>query len=208
METQDALGTIDKFKDGDLKKKLDELKVQLLGKGIEDIPVLTNEYNAALKVKEISAQINEVVHATGIINCLHSILEQDEIVRETSLASGAAGKGIDLVTNMRIAEFKFSKWQEGSSNGTRRRQIFKDMVQLYMNPSSLKKELYVVDSDMVLSFLNSKKAQWKNVLSKSGGLDIKLEKYLKEHEIEDEITTGFIFNLANVEVFDIDLMTS
>ena len=73
-----------------------------------------------------------------------------------------------MVTNYRIAEFKFSRWQEGkSANGARRRQIFKDLVSLYLNKTNKKKELYTYDKEHVEKILSSKKAEWRTVLSKS-----------------------------------------
>ena len=51
------------------------------------------------------------VHSTGIIKLLPKILDKNEKILGLSLAAGADGDGIDLVTSKRIAEFKFSKWQ-------------------------------------------------------------------------------------------------
>ena len=98
-----ALTVIEKFTNGDSKKALMELGNQYIGKRADEIVTNQSTYEAAIIIKKASAQINEIVHAFGIINCLPSILQEGEIVESLSLASAASGEGIDLVTNIRIA---------------------------------------------------------------------------------------------------------
>ncbi len=131
------------------------------------------------------------------------ILLKDEIVVNLSLAAGADGEGIDLVTNKRIAGFKFSRWQSGVANGMRKRQVFSDLVNLYINPSPLKKELYVFGAAKIISFFMSKRSTWKDVLSKSGGLDKKLEDQLIKHNVFGIYLNGF-YSISGVEVIDMD----
>src|SRR5205085_11454138 len=106
-------------------------------------------YEAALIVKKVSAQIDEMVHATGIINCLPKILEPNETIEDLSLAAGSEGEGFDLITNKRIAEFKFARWQDTAANGMRKRQVFADLVNLYLFETKKKKELYVFGADRI-----------------------------------------------------------
>jgi hypothetical protein len=203
MRTQDALKIVSDFKGKNLKQNLREIKTNLIGKGKSDIIDLNNVYEAALEVKRLSAQIDEIVHSTGIIKCLPYILSEDEKVIDLSLAAGADGDGIDLVTNKRIAEFKFSRWQSGVANGMRKRQVFSDLVNLYINPSTLRKELYVFGAAKIISFFESKRSTWKNVLSKSGGLDKKLESHLTKHGVSG-IFLNDVYSISGVEVIDID----
>lgn len=203
MRTQDALRIVSDFKGKNLKQNLSEIKAKLIGKGRTEIIDLNNVYEAALEVKRLSAQIDEVVHSTGIIKCLPYILSEDEKVIDLSLAAGADGDGIDLVTNKRIAEFKFSRWQTGVANGMRKRQVFSDLINLFINPSTLKKELYVFGAAKIISFFESKRSTWKNVLSKSGGLDKKLESHLTKHGVTG-IFLNDVYSISSVEVIDID----
>src|SRR5690606_16202856 len=136
-------------------------------------------FDAAMAVKLASAQINEIVHAVGIIKTLPIILDDDEIITNLSLASGAEGSGFDLETNKRVAEFKFAKWQDGSANGMRKRQVFSDLANLTILKTDKKKELYVVSYDKVIRYLNGK-ANWTNALSKSGNIKLKLGLFLNE----------------------------
>lgn len=139
-----ALREIENFKGDDLNLKLKEISDNCIGKSSKDIRAYNDLYNAALIIKRASAQINEMVHAFGILNCLPKILQKDEKVESLSLASGATGEGIDLVTSHRIAEFKFSNWQDGSSNGMRKRQVFADLVSLYLNDTNKKKRIICI----------------------------------------------------------------
>ncbi len=203
MEISEAIKIVCDFKGENLKQNLNILRVELIGKGKNQISQPLDLFEATLEVKKLSAQIDEMVHASGIIKCLPLILEKGEIIESLSLASGADGEGIDLVTNKRVAEFKFSKWQLGKANGMRKRQVFGDLVQLYLNPTTKKKELYVISYTVVINFLQSKKAMIKNVLSKSGGLDKRLEAHLLKIKIE-AIYLNDIYCRSNVKIIDIE----
>ena len=199
----DAIQTITNLKD---KGLLDEInKWSKLLKGAKKNTILNQGYlhDTAVRVKNISSQINEVVHATGIIKCLPHILNENETIETTSLASGAKGDGFDLVTDKRIAEFKFSVWK--GSDGSRKRQVFADFARLYMDNKNneKKKELYVLSYDLVDKFFHSKKAKWKNVLSKSGNLLRKFENFLRDNNIEGESLYD-VFSNSGVELKDID----
>jgi len=205
MVLSTALEVVSEFKSDNLKQTLNNLRRQLIGKGKNEIVEVPHVFEAALVVKQASAQINEIVHAAGIIKCLKLILDDDEEILDMSLASGADGEGIDLVTNKRIAEFKFSKWQEGKkdANGMRKRQVFSDLVQLYLNDTYKNKELYVFSFDKVMKFFQSSKADWKKTLSKSGGLGDLLfqDLYIKRL---DYSSVAQIYHLSNVKVYDIN----
>lgn len=201
MKANNALKNVQEFKGSNLKLKLNELKSSIVNK--QSIPDLTDIYKSALEIKKLSAQIDEIVHATGIIQCLPKILKTGEKVIDLSLASGAEGEGIDLVTNTRIAEFKFARWQDSKANGMRKRQVFADLVNLYLHPTTKTKELYVFNAEKIKSFFSSKKSTWKNVLSKSGGLDIKLEKHLNDKN-NNSLYLNDVYLVSNVQVLDID----
>lgn len=208
MRTDQAIKLIADFKGDNLKTKLNDLKVDLIGKKGTQIKIQTNLFEAALIVKKVSAQIDEIVHAIGIINCLPKILTANETVVSLSLAAGADGDGIDLVTNKRIAEFKFAKWQDGkAANGMRKRQVFADCINLYLSNTTKTKELYVYDAERILEYFNSKKACWKNVLSKSGGLDLKLDDHLKRIKISGE-KLGDVYVHTKVKIVDIATVIS
>lgn len=203
MKTEQALIHIAEFKGNNLKAKLVEIKHDLIGKTKGEIPEQENLYEAALIVKKVSAQIDEMVHATGIVNCLSKILEPNEIIEDLSLAAGSEGYGFDLVTNKRIAEFKFARWQDTAANGMRKRQVFADLVKLYLFETEKKKELYVFGADRIRKYFQSERACWIKALSKSGGLDNKLSDHLKKHRVDGE-SLNHVFSISQVTIIDID----
>lgn len=111
---------------------------------------------AALLIKHNASQIDEIVHTLGILLALPNILDQDERVESLSLAAGNTGKGFDLETNKRIAEFTFIQWQ-GGSEVIRQNKIFKDFYFLAEAETPKLRELYVVGTDHAQKFFNSKR---------------------------------------------------
>lgn len=202
MEVENALKLISEFKGDNLKIKLGEVKTKLIGKSIVEIPNQHELFKAALMIKKLSAQIDEIVHATGIINCLPKILEHGEIIESLSLASGAEGEGIDLITNKRIAEFKFAIWQQ-KGNGMRKRQVFADCVNLFLFETDKKKELYVVGAEVIEKYFQSRRASWRKTLSKSGELDQRLDEYFRKHNITGEKLND-VFSISKVKIIDVE----
>lgn len=203
MEIGKTIERITSFKELCLKSKVKQLeksiktKRNLLGLNIDEV------YEAALEIKELSKQVNEIIHATGIIRCLHSILDEDEKVESLSLASSG---GIDLETDRRIAEFKFARWQEEGGNGMRERGVFADLVGLYVHDRiDKKKELYVMDSGSVLKFLNDSGSGWFEKLSKSTRVRAKLEKHIEEQKLSGIQTVKDVYELASHHVRIIDI---
>jgi hypothetical protein len=204
LNLEEALKIIAEFKGSNLKSKLNDLKYGLIGKSKSEFIDFDGQlFDASLIVKYATNQINEIVHATGIIKCLPKILDENEVVLDLSLASGSEGSGFDLVTNLRIAEFKFSRWQEDSTNGMRKRQIFIDFVHLLMNESTKRKQLYVYGAEKIKIYLQSKRANWKKTLSKSGGLDILLDQFLVAKNI-NAIVMYDVFSITEIDIIDLD----
>lgn len=202
MKLDEAVQVISEFKGNNLRLKLGEIKNEIVGRTATEISQRAELFEAALTIKKLSSQIDEIVHASGIINCLPQILLKGEYVESLSLASGAEGQGIDLVTNYRIAEFKFSQWQSNSANGMRKRQVFADYVNLFVHPTTKRKELYVIGADTIRKYFQGKRASWRNVLSKSGGLDKKLEEYLSNNRIEAKFLND-IYSVSKVKIFEV-----
>ncbi len=201
MTPEEAISLITEFKGIDLTSKLGELKNKLKGNTKISVLELNNVFEAALELKKISSQVDEIVHATGIIKCLPKILMDGETIISVSLAAGSDDEGFDLVTDKRIAEFKFALWQEKGPNGSRRRDVYKDFVNLLIYETDKSKELYVFNPSKIKRFLSSKKAQWKNVLSKSGGVEKKLAEFL-HHKSVNGIFLADVYSLSTIEIKD------
>lgn len=119
---------------------------------------------AALVVKRAAAQIDVVVHVLGILLALPHILEEGERVESLSLGAGNTGRKHDLVTDRRIAEFKFVQWR-GGPESIRQNRLFLDFFNLVVNPAPKRKQLYVADKVTPLRFLTGGRAL-ASVLSK------------------------------------------
>ena len=204
MKNQRAIELIFDFKGSSLKDRFAEIKSKTIGKTKYQIPIRNELFNAALTIKKASAQINEIVHAVGILNALDKILDSDEKVEDLSLAARSEGDGFDLVTDRRLAEFKFSRWQVGSvKNDMRKRHSFADFAKLTISRTEKKKELYVVSANQVTKYFNGG-AKWRKVLSKSGGIQDELGKYLSDKSRGDIKTLREVFEISTVQIFDLD----
>jgi hypothetical protein len=194
MKSAKAIEIIAAFKEGDLKSKFKRLKDSIKSKGDLDGLNLYEVYEAGLRLKELSKQVDEIIHATGIIRCLTNILEDEEEVKGLSLASAG---GIDLETNLRIAEFKFSRWQKDGGNGMRERGVFADLVGLYVSNIQVeRKELYVLDKEIVVKFLSTCNSNWFEKLSKSTRVRSQLEEHFNQHNLTGIKTVSQVYELA------------
>lgn len=160
MPIEDALSLVNRFKDDELtdtialiESSLERAKVfRVEGvnrtRGIDPILLC-----AVAEVKRASAQIDVIMHAVGILWALPLILQKDEEIVCSSLGAGKArAAGFDLETNLRIAEFKFIRWQ-GGSESVRKQTLFQDFYRLVREPTTRQKELYLLDTQIPLRFL-------------------------------------------------------
>ena len=136
-------------------KSLNELK---------EIENIEEVYFSALEAKKIFSQLNTVIHATGILLYSRKILLNNEKIESMSLGAGNTNKDFDLVTDKRIAEFKFIEWKGRDS--IRQNSVFCDFYKLLKSKTPKKNELYINDKESVLKFLNGKRAI-KSLLSKN-----------------------------------------
>lgn len=133
---------IKQFKGDDLKYNIRYLESQLVSgnKSIKDFAD-HDLYRSAQEIKLLSNQIHEIIHSIGMINILDTILEPDEKIERISLGSGNSNSEFDLITNKRIAEFKFNLWNVGN-NSNRKEEFLKDYLKLFIDNSNKKKEFY------------------------------------------------------------------
>src|SRR5204862_2851442 len=113
--------------------------------------------NGALTIKELAGQVHVVIHAVGILVALPYILERDERIESVSLGAGNTGRDHDLVTDRRIAEFKFIAWR-GGAESIRQNALFIDLFNLASAEGRKGRYLYVVDREHPDRFLTSRRA--------------------------------------------------
>ena len=149
---------------GSLTEKIKEWeKVKDISK-LENFENIKDVYSNALEAKKIFSQLNTIIHATGILLYSSRILQKGEIIESMSLGAGNTNKDFDLVTNIRIAEFKFIEWKGRDS--IRQNSLFCDFYKLYKYKTNKKKELYINDEDEVKKFLRGKR-KVESLLSKN-----------------------------------------
>jgi hypothetical protein len=159
-----ATTLLDAFRGGSLRQAIAELERTTVGltsatawSHLDQFGVGMELLLAALLIKRSAAQINEIVHAVGILLALPRILEPREAVEGLSLAAGNTGKGFDLETTNRVAEFTFIQWR-GGSEVIRQNKIFKDFYFLAEADTTKRRELYVVGTAYPAKFFESGRA--------------------------------------------------
>ena len=200
MDINEAINIVKAFKKESVKEVLLDLQKTDLTNSTNDFE---NIFTSAKNIKEASAQIDEIVHASGIMLALSVWLNKNEEVQYLSLGAGNHKGHFDLETNHRIAEFKFGKWNENSANGLRRRGYFSNYISLLINENKRDKYFVVEDKKAFLKFMNGT-AKWKNILSKNPTGFEKLEKFLVNNKAEHIETVGEIYNQFIDKVIIVD----
>lgn len=155
---------INGFQGESLTKSISNLEKQVIGLGANELHELCDSIHinqdfitSTSAIKKAAAQINVIIHATGILMSLQNILEENEVVESVSLGAGNTGRKFDLETNLRVAEYKFIDWQVGP-NAIRQNSVFQDFFTLAEDEREKKKYLYVVDAAPTMKFLNGGRA--------------------------------------------------
>jgi hypothetical protein len=160
----DAVNNIQDFTQDSLRHRIIELERRFSNLSnlesfdlASELKIDGNLFESTLVLKGLAGQINEIVHAVGIVTLLPHILSDNEVIKSLSLAAGNTGRPFDLETNFRIAEFKFIQWRE-KADSMRQNNLFKDFYSLAEFDTQKQRFLYVVGSRMPLKFMNSNRA--------------------------------------------------
>jgi hypothetical protein len=160
----DAIHLLQTFRGSDLTQTIYQIEKSVKGVSAEKyLEVLSTSgakaevLGAAGLVKQLAGQINVVIHALGILLCLPHILRPGEIIEYVSLGAGNTGRAFDLETTLRVAEFKFIRWQ-GGPESIRQNSLFKDFYELAEHETPKEKYLYVLGTDHGEKFFNGGRA--------------------------------------------------
>jgi hypothetical protein len=160
----DAIHLLQTFRGSDLTQTIYQIEKSVKGVSAEKyLAVLSTSgakaevLGAAGLVKQLAGQINVVIHALGILLCLPHILRPGEIIEYVSLGAGNTGRAFDLETTLRVAEFKFIRWQ-GGPESIRQNSLFKDFYELAEHETPKEKYLYVLGTDHGEKFFNGGRA--------------------------------------------------
>lgn len=161
---QNAIHLLQTFRGADLTQTIYQIEKSLRGVSAETYSsVLTKSgakaevLGAAGLIKQLAGQINVVIHALGILLCLPHILRPGEIIDYVSLGAGNTGRAFDLETNLRVAEFKFIRWQ-GGPESIRQNSLFKDFYEMAEHETLKEKYLYVLGTEHGEKFFNGGRA--------------------------------------------------
>ena len=211
MEHGDLLGGVERLKAFLGRKPLTtaiaELEGQLNGASSADLSRIVGNsgvdpslLEAAVTVRRNLGRVNDLIHATAIVLLLPQVLVAGEsVTNRPSLASGNdPSRPFDLETNLRVAEFKLSRWT--GADAMRKRQTFKDLVHLAADPSDRKAQLFIV-GDAPIRFLRTSRSKAAWALDRSprtaslfesqfGSLDLPIK----------EFTTGLAHHVEIVDI--------
>jgi len=164
LAVEDAIHLLQMFRGADLTRTIYQIEKSLKGASADSYAsVLTTSgakaevLGAAGLIKQLTGQINVVIHALGILLCLPHILRPGEIIDYVSLGAGNTGRAFDLETNLRVAEFKFIHWQ-GGPESIRQNSLFKDFYEMAEHETRKEKYLYVLGTEHGEKFFNGGRA--------------------------------------------------
>ena len=204
-----SLETLIKYYSNDkLSDIVYNLQLQLKNKNSKSILKIISQdltskdtLNAALDVKSVMGQINVVVHTLGIINSLPYLLEDNEVVESVSLGADNASSEFDLITNKRIAEFKFITWRGNDS--MRLKTTFGDYYNLVEYNTEKEKYLYLTDCSYFRKFLNGRRS-FSSILSKNNKIAKEFEaKYNNKYNFLNEYYDDNKFKVNLISLNDI-----
>jgi hypothetical protein len=177
-DIEEALAAVQAFGAGPaLTGRIAGLETRLQGKTRDKAAALLTAdkidetaLSGALTIKQLSAQIDVVIHALGILTSLPYVLEPGEVIESLSLGAGNTGRHHDLETDRQIAEFKFIQWR-GGPESIRQNSVFVDIFNLANANANTNKRrvLYLPDKQRALRFLRNRRAIT-SVLSKSASV--------------------------------------
>ena len=175
MRLEAAAKSIEAFQRGALTIRLAELERIFAGRvGSDTRDLCSREFvdesliRSAALLKAVAGQINVIIHAAGILSALPHLLARTERIEYLSLGAGNTGKAFDLVTDRRIAEFKFIQWTGGSET-IRQNSLFKDFFGLAEAREKRRKYLYVLGLEQPLKFFSGRRSL-SSVMSKNASL--------------------------------------
>lgn len=142
---------------GSIEAALAGKKRDAAGRAIAEQGVDEGLLTGAIEIKNLAGQINVVIHAVGILVSLPYLLARDERIEALSLGAGNTGRDHDLVTDRRIAEFKFIDWR-GGPESIRQNGLFIDLFNLASAQTQKRRYMYVLGLEHPERFLTGRRS--------------------------------------------------
>ena len=163
MDIQETIQTIERFQGSSLAQTIRLLTHNLVGANRSQVAHVNDAFHihpqllrSALTIKQLSAQIDTLVHASCISYSLPFLLNEHEYIESMSLGADNSESTFDVITNLRIAEFKFILWKV-KGNAGREKVVFGDFFKLVREPTSKKKCLYILNKTIPERFLQGQR---------------------------------------------------
>ena len=126
-----------------------DLEIALDGCGRDDVARVASDHDvtvellrSAVAARDTFGKLNDLIHATAIALALPHLLKPGETLLRPSLAAGNTPERLfDVETDLRIAEFKFARWD--GHDGGRQKPTVKDLARLAADSSGRRAELYL-----------------------------------------------------------------
>ena len=205
QELNNTLKLLQSFQSDSLRNRIASIENELknnhkafLAEYLTREKIDSNLLKAAFQIKDISSQIDVLVHSLGILVALSKILNDGEKIDYLSLGAGNTGKPFDLETSERIAEFKFINWKDGPES-IRQNSIFKDFYKLAESESAKKKELYTFNKDIVVKFFNGNR-KLKSVLSRNNKMN---EEFFKKYPEMNVVKDYYYYKKDAINIIDV-----
>jgi hypothetical protein len=159
-----ALHLLQTFRGADLTQTIYQIEKSVKGVSAERYAAVLSTSGAKAEVlgaaglvKWLAGQINVIIDALGILLCVPHVLRPGEVIEYVSLGAGNTGRAFDLETNLRVAEFKFIRWQ-GGPESIRQNSLFKDFYEMAESDTKKKKYLYALGTEHGEKFFNGDRA--------------------------------------------------
>lgn len=120
---------------------------------LKKFSISADTLQSALNLKKNLGQLHVIIHALGILLSLPYVIQTGETIESVSLGAGNTGKQFDLITDRRVAEFKFIHWR-GGAEAIRQNNIFKTFLNLLWDTSGKRKQLFLTGTEEAISFLH------------------------------------------------------
>lgn len=166
-----------------LKHRIRGVEADIVGRSRDDAAASAVQWgvddellHGAQLAKRLSAQVDVVLHAAGIVRALPYVLHPNERVQYVSLGAGNTGRDFDLETDRRVAEFKFISWM-GGPESVRQDNLLIDLFHLARADTSKRRVMYITGAQIPMRFLSRSTRNTRACLGRRSGVPQRFDEH-------------------------------